>query len=193
MVPTARKAAQARTLISQTGTCKIITGRESGMKNPYARSQRGFTLLELIVVIFVIALLAGIVFPSFRGLSERQLSSDARRTASLLQYLSDSAMASKETYSVDFDLQKSAISWKGPEGDKTENLRTLVGVDLQSKGMTREGLVTVFFGPAGIMEYIEVLLKDDEKEMKVTFNPISGRAKILTGEEEDQDDREKKE
>ena len=162
------------------------------MKKPYASiRQRGFTLLELIVVIFVIALLAGIVFPSFRGLSERQLSSDARRTASLLQYLSDSAMASKETYSVDFDLQKSSISWKGPEGDKTESLKTLAGVDLQSKGMTREGLVTVFFGPAGIMEYIEVLLKDDEKEMKVTFNPISGRAKILTGEE--QDDREKQE
>jgi len=155
--------------------------------------QRGFTLLELIVVIFVIALLAGIVFPSFRSLSERQLSADARRTASLLQYLSDSAMASKETYSVDFDLQKSSISWKGPEGAKTESLKTLAGVDLQSKGMTRQGLVTVFFGPAGIMEYIEVLLKDDENEMKVAFNPISGRAKILTAEEEEQSDREKQE
>ena len=109
----------------------------------------------------------------------------------MLQYLSDSAMASKATYSVDFDLQKSSLSWKGPEGDKTERLRTLAGIDLQSRGMTREGLVTVFFGPAGIIEYIEVLLKDDEKEMKVTFNPISGRAKILTGE--DQDDREKQE
>jgi general secretion pathway protein H len=162
------------------------------MKKRYAFiRQRGFTLLELIIVIFIISLLAGIVFPSFRGLSKRQLSSDARRIASLLQYLSDSAMASKETYSVDFDLQKSSISWKGPEGDKTESLKTLAGVDLQSKGMIREGLVTVFFGPAGIMEYIEVLLKDDEKGMKVTFNPISGRAKILTGEE--QDDRKKQE
>jgi len=170
----------------------MAQGRETGMKKPYAPTrQRGFTLLELIVVIFVIALLAGIVFPSFSGLGERQLSSDARRTASLLQYLSDSAMASKETYSVDFDLQKSSLSWKGPEGDKTERLRTLAGIDLQSRGMTREGLVTVFFGPAGIIEYTEVLLKDDEKEMKVTFNPISGRAKILTGE--DQDDREKQE
>jgi len=34
-------------------------------------------------------------------------------------------------------------------------------------------------------------LKDDENEMKVTFNPVSGRAKILTGEE--QDDRERQE
>jgi prepilin-type N-terminal cleavage/methylation domain-containing protein len=162
------------------------------MKKPYASiGRRGFTLLELIIVIFIIALLASLVFPSFGVLSKRQLSSDARRIASLLQYLSDSAMASKETYSVDFDFQKSSISWKGPEGDKTESLRTLAGVDLQSKGMTREGLVTVFFGSAGILEYIEVLLKDDEKGMKVTFNPISGRAKILTGEE--QDDREKQE
>ena len=109
----------------------------------------------------------------------------------MLQYLNDSAMASKETFPVDFDLQKSSISWKGPEGEKTESLKTLAGVDLQSKGMTREGLVTVFFSPLGILEYMEILLKDDENEMKVTFNPISGRAKILAGEE--QDDRERKE
>ena len=153
--------------------------------------QRGFTLLELTIVIFIIALLAAIVFPSFSGLSKRQLSSDARRIASLLQYLSDSAMAAKEIYSLDFDLQNNSIYWKGPEGDKTESLKTLTGIDLQSKGMTREGLVTVFFGPAGIMEYTEVLLKDDERDMKVTFNPISGRARILTGGE--QDDRDKQE
>jgi type II secretion system protein H len=178
----------------------ITPGHEPGMKRPCACiRQRGFTLLELVIVIFVIALLAGLVFPSFRGLSERQLSSDARRTAALLQYLSDSAMATKETYSVDFDLQKSSLSWKGPEGDKTESLKTLAGVDLQSRGMTREGLVNVFFGPAGISEYIEVLLKDDEKEMKVAFNPISGKAKILTGEEaeaeeeKEKDDKENKE
>ena len=153
--------------------------------------QQGFTILELIIVIFIISLLAGIVFPSLRGLSKRQLSSDARRIASLLQYLNDSAMASKETYSVDFDLQKSSISWKGPDGDKTESLKTLAGIDLQSKGMIREGLVTVFFNPTGIQEYMEILLKDDENEMKVTCNPISGRAKILTGEEQDDRERQK--
>jgi type II secretion system protein H len=162
------------------------------MKKRYASiRQQGFTLLELIVVIFIISLLAGVVFPSFRGLSGRQLNSDARRIASLLQYLNDSAMASKETFSLDFALQKGSISWKGPEGEKTESLKTLVGVDLQSKGMTREGLVTVFFSPLGIQEYMEILLKDDEKGMKVTFNPVSGRAKILTGDE--QDDRERQE
>ena len=75
--------------------------------------QRGFTLLELTIVIFIIALLAAIVFPSFSGLSKRQLSSDARRIASLLQYLSDSAMAAKEIYSLDFDLQKTPYTGRG--------------------------------------------------------------------------------
>ncbi len=162
------------------------------MKKQYVSlSRRGFTLLELIVVVFIISLLAGIVFPSFSALSGRQLSSDARRMASLLQYLNDSSMASKETFSVEFDLQKSSISWKGPEGDKTESLRTLAGVYLQSKGMVGTGQVTVIFSPLGIGEYIEILLRDEEKEMKVTLNPVSGRAKILAGEE--QDDRASKE
>lgn len=156
------------------------------MKKQYVfAGRRGFTLLELIVVIFIVSLFAGIVFPSFRKLSSRQLDADTRRTASLIQYLNDSAMASKETYSADFDFQEGSISWRGPEGDRTEKIKTLAGVSLQSKGMVRTGQVMVFFSPLGIREYLEVLLRDEEKVMKVTFNPVSGRAKILTDDEQD--------
>jgi general secretion pathway protein H len=156
------------------------------MKIQYVSGRhRGFTLLELIVVIFIVSLLAGIVFPSFRALSGRQLGADARKIASLIQYLNDSALASKETYSADFDLQEASISWKGPEGDKTEKIKTLAGVSLQSKGMVRTGQVMVFFSPLGIQEYLEILLNDEEEVMTVTFNPVSGRAKILTGDGQD--------
>lgn len=156
------------------------------MKKQYVSfSRRGFTLLELIVVLFIISLLAGLVFPSFHESGGRQLASDARRIASLLQYLNDSAVAAKETYSVDLDFQADSVSWKGPEGDKSERLKTLAGVDLQSKGMIETGQVKVIFSPLGISEYLEILLRDEEKEMKVTLNPVSGRAKIVTGDEQD--------
>jgi general secretion pathway protein H len=148
-------------------------------------SQRGFTLIELIVVIFIISLIAGVVFPSFSGIEKRQLNSDARMVASLMVHLNDNSIASKETFSLKFDLQESVLSWNGPEGEKKEKIRTLAGIDLESKGLIREGMITIFFSPMGLQEYTEVLLKDDKNDLKVTFNPVSGRAKIIPGNEQD--------
>ena len=145
--------------------------------------RRGFTLLELVVVVFIISLLAAVIFPSFSGLGEKRLKSEAKKTASLLRYLNDSAIYTKETYSLKFDLQEGLISWKGPDGEKKEKIRSLSAVRLSSKGEVKEGDVTVFFGPLGVQENIEILLKDKGEGMRVTLNPVSGRVKIVQNEE----------
>jgi len=153
---------------SQTGTCKDC---------------RGFTFLELLAVMFIISLLAALVFPSFRAFEGKSLKSDAARIASLLRYLNDSAISSKNTYPLKIDLADGSLSWDGPEGGRTEKFRSLSEVTLQSRGGIREGQVTVFFGPLGINEGLEFLLRQEDSLMKVLFNPISGRAKITTDEE----------
>jgi general secretion pathway protein H len=141
----------------------------------------GFTLIELIVVLFIISLTAAIVFPSFYSLGERRIASDANKIASLLRYLNDTAIYTKETYSLKFNLRDDAISWKGPEGEKQEDIKSLSSLYLPSKGQIKEGEVTIFFGPLGAAENIEVRLKDKTKDMTVSFSPISGRAKISEG------------
>jgi general secretion pathway protein H len=143
----------------------------------------GFTLIELIVVVFIISLTAALVFPSFYGLGEGKVSSDAKKIASLLRYLNDTAIYTKETYSLKFDLQDDSLSWKGPDGDKREVIKSLSSVYLSSKGEIKEGEVTIFFGPLGASENIQVHLKNKEKGMTVTFSPISGRAKIVEKDE----------
>lgn len=144
----------------------------------------GFTLLELIVVIFVISLLLAILFPSFYGLEERGLKSDARQIASLLRYLNDSAISTKVTYPLKFDLEEHTLSWKGPDGEKTEKFESLDSLRLPSKGELKEGEITVFFGPLGIQESIAIHLKDDEeKGMTVALNSLSGRTKIMEDQE----------
>jgi general secretion pathway protein H len=144
----------------------------------------GFTLLELIVVIFVISLLLAILFPSFYGLEERGLVSDARKIASLLRYLNDDAISTKVTYPLKFDLEERTLSWKGPDGEKTEKFESLDSLRLPSKGELKEGQITVFFGPLGIQESIAIHLEDDEeKGMTVTLNSLSGRTKIMEDKE----------
>jgi prepilin-type N-terminal cleavage/methylation domain-containing protein len=143
-------------------------------------TRTGFTLLELAVVIFIISLMASLVFPAFYG-SGSKIKSDARRMASLLRYLNDNAISAKETYPLKFDLQEGELSWKGPDGERSEKVASLAGVDLQSKGELKKGDVTVFFSPLGIREYMALHLRDDEKEMTVSINPVSGRVKVAEG------------
>ncbi|MBM4137459.1 MAG: prepilin-type N-terminal cleavage/methylation domain-containing protein [Nitrospira sp.] len=158
----AKKAAKARMQTLKTGRCRS-----------------GFTLLELITVIFIISLLLAIVFPSFYGFGEKNLKTDARRIASVLRYLNDTAIATKETYFLKFDFDRDTLSWKDSDGERKEGFKTLSSVELQSKGEVKEGQIMILFSSLGIQENITVHLRDKDEEMAVTFNPISGRAKIM--------------
>ena len=135
------------------------------------------------MVIFLLSLLAAVIFPSMRGLGEKDVTSEAKKTASLLRYLNDSAIYTKQTYFLKFDLGEGLISWKGPDGERAEKMKTLAGVRLPSKGEVKEGQVTVFFGPLGIRENIEISLKDKNESMRVMLNPVSGRVKIVKNDE----------
>jgi general secretion pathway protein H len=154
------------------------TRNHEGISLPRA----GFTLLELIVVIFLISLIAAMVIPSFYGMSENKLKSDARRIASLLRYLNDNAISTKETYPLKFDLQERTLSWKESNGRKTETFEDLAGVYVSSKGEVKEGQIIVFFGPLGLQESIAVHLRKEGKGMTVALNPWSGRTKVIEDE-----------
>lgn len=106
--------------------------------------------------------------------------------ASLLRYLNDSAIYTKRAYSLKFDLQEGTIAWEGPDGQKTEGLKSISGLSLQSKGRVKEGQAVVLFGPMGLQENIEIYLRDGDNGITVIFNPASGRAKIVTGERSDE-------
>ena len=143
----------------------------------------GFTLLELIIVVFIISLLSAIVLPSFYQLGTDSLKPDAKKLASLIRYLNDSAIYSKQTFILKFDLQDRSLSWHGPDGDKTDKFKDLTGLNLSSKGMVKEGQVTVVFGPLGLQENLDIILNNGEKEFKIMFNSLSGRVKITSNEE----------
>src|SRR4030042_5495030 len=140
MAPTERKAEKRKMQILRAGTC----------------NDRGFTLLELIVVLFILSVVMAIVLPSFAGFGEGKLKSEAREIASLLRYMNDSAAARKETFSMKFDLDKNMVSWKGPEGEKMKRFDDLTAVTAQSMGTASNGEEIFFFGPLGIRENLSV-------------------------------------
>lgn len=140
---------------------------------------KGFTFLELIVVIFILSILMAIIMPSFIGIGDNKLKSEAREIASILRYLYDSAVSRKETFLIKFNFSEDTVSFSSPEGEKRKEFNNIIGVTTQSRGLVSTGELIFFFEPLGITENLSVHLNKENKFMDVTLNHLSGRVKII--------------
>ena len=138
----------------------------------------GFTLLELMVVIFIVSLVLALVLPSFTNIGESRIASEAKRLGSIVRYLNDNAISTKESQKMKINLGDKTVDYSGPDGEKSERFDSISSIELQSKGMISEGEATIFFGPSGGIESFNINLKDDKSGMEVSFNSMSGRVQI---------------
>ena len=141
-------------------------------------NNKGFTLFEIVVVIFILSVIAAIVLPSVTVMGTAKINSDAKRIASILRYLNDTAQTTKETASLKIDVKKRLLSYETAEGKKEEIFDTIRSVELQSRGMLQASEITLFFHPTGVAENIEIHLSDERTNVAVSFNHLSGRVKI---------------
>ena len=143
------------------------------------KCSKAFTLIELVVALFIISIVLSLSLPALTGIGEKKLVSDAKRIASILRYLSDSGISAKETLPLNVDFGDKLIRYSGPDGEKSERFDNLSSIELQSKGMVAKGDVTVFFGPSGASESFQVHLHNDKEDISVVLNALSGRVKII--------------
>lgn len=154
-------------------------------KNPsYAcHGTRGFTLLELVVVIFILSLVLAVAIPSLTGIGENRMKSEAKRLASIVRYLNESAISAKSTLNMKITFADKVLQYNGPEGDKSETFDRLSGIELPSRGLISEGEVVVFFSPLGATENFILHLRDGKSAVAVAFNSMSGRVGITQVDE----------
>jgi prepilin-type N-terminal cleavage/methylation domain-containing protein len=143
---------------------------------------KGFTLFEIIVVIFLISLTAVLALPSLSFISESRIKSDANKLASILRHLNDEAVSTKETLSLKVDLEDRLIYYEDRDGRRSENIDSIAAVNLQTKGFVKEGEIELFFSPLGAGEAFSFLLSDDRTNMKVSFNHLNAKVKITQNE-----------
>jgi len=143
---------------------------------------KGFTLMEMIVVVFIISLVLAVSFPSFTIQQEGKLLSEAGHIASILRYLNDNAIFEKETYDLNINFKDRIIRYNGPDGEKKKKIDNLSGITLQSRGKVIDGEVTVFFGPAGMGESFTIHLTGEKSSLEIVFNALSGRVKVNADE-----------
>ena len=140
----------------------------------------GFTLLELIIVVLIIASVMGLALPKLGLITGMSADDEARAIAGTLRYVNESSALTRRTYSVTFDLTGKTLSWNDMDSEGNElGIDGLNAVELPSRGMVTDGQLKVLFGPAGLGENLNVYIKTGDRELTVKFNHLSGRAKVL--------------
>lgn len=147
------------------------------------KCSNGFTLLELVIAIFLISLVLALSMPSISGLGSSRIKTEAKRIASIVRYLNDSSLTTKQSFFLKVDFRDKVIVYNGPDEEKKERFGSISAVEAQSKGSVNEGEITLLFGPLGAAEAFSFLLREEQKEISVAFNPLSGRVKITEKQE----------
>lgn len=164
-------------------------------------TERGFTLLELIVVLIIVSLMSAVVGPSVAGsLSKMNLKTAAKKTAASLRYARSRAVAENAIYIARFDFEQNRlliISGFDPNKNKTGKNKTgennidekntekskryvlPEGVRFK-KGILAEdevdsGLFDIVFSPGGSSSGGGVVLADERgKEYEIGVDFVTG-------------------
>jgi prepilin-type N-terminal cleavage/methylation domain-containing protein len=164
-------------------------------------SAPGFTLLELAIVIFIMALMFTLVVPYTGGYRKARLKSEARRLAGRASYLFDQASAQKVFLRLVFDLDHQAYGVMrldpyavptpsfGPDHGGAGAPVTMPpsiairDVTVGDLGTFNAGTVATQFYPEGYVDATLIHMIDlSGHVMTLAFNPVTGRVSVVEGD-----------
>jgi prepilin-type N-terminal cleavage/methylation domain-containing protein len=122
-------------------------------------NKKGFTIVELVIVIAVIAILAGVLIPTFAGITNKAKDSAALQEATnvLKAYVADYASTDEvvDLYIIKFEDGKATIAYKVTRGQIAEKkMETIPTIAPEVEKVTdAEGTVTTPYSPEKAGEY----------------------------------------
>lgn len=160
------------------------------------RNNKGFTFLELAVVLLILSVVTALTFPVIRSLGSSDLKLTARHLVRAVYFLSNRAAATKRVYRLNYDLKQHEY-WatvRSGEGEftpvdaavltRTTLPRTIQFVDADTlhQGKVTEGEAYTDFYPVGRVDKTTLHLTDEDKNvLTLVVNPITGRVKVYEG------------
>ena len=151
------------------------------MKPPRTTTgERGVTLLELLVVLMLMALIAGIAIPMFGGgVSSSDLKSAAREVAAGLRFARDQAIAQRAESLLELNLQ--GRTFRVPPDPRTHRLPERLELKLYTaqRDLVDEKIGAIRFFPDGGSNGGRVTLASGERKYDVDVDWLTGRVSIL--------------
>jgi len=157
--------------------------------------ERGFTLIELTIVIVLLALISGLLFPLVANWGQDDLLASARRLSGTVRYLYNEAALSRNEHRLIFDLDAGdyrtrvlepdgrlqEVEGQGRDGHLSGDTR-FQDVVVIPRGKFTAGEVTTLFHPTGWLDETIVHLADDDgRQLTLHFNPLTGVVELFEG------------
>jgi len=148
---------------------------------------RGFTLLELMIVVFVVALVLAISYPSLsRGSASIHLRATGRDVLNTFRYAREKAVTEQTGMKVTVDREKQRLVLTNDLGEDSRIYPMPTDVKIHRLALggneIAEGPIVVRFLPNGSSERAEVLLMSKAgSSLRIISDPITGGARIEFG------------
>ena len=162
------------------------------------KQKKGFTLLELLVVMFLIGLFSYFAVPKFQDLTQVNLKSASRNLIGTIKYLYNEAAFKKKIYKLVFDLENNEYWVLVLEGN--EYIEPLDSPHKRYKlpnGVYFEDVITertlnrsslndeenfILFLPTGFVEPAVIhIATDNDKQYTLETKPYTGGTRVYDG------------
>lgn len=139
------------------------------------RSRAGFTLIELVVVLFLLAVATGLVLPAVgRGIETLELRAQVAGFSAFLRYAREQAITKRTAYEVRVDPEFSQLTLV-PVGSDTPKARKQLSSRIRISVDPPEARI-VTFSPQGFSSGASFRLEaQGGRVYRVTVDPITGR------------------
>ena len=163
-------------------------------------SQRGFTLIEIAVVLAIIGMILMLVIPRLPSTEHENLKNSARGLAATLRYVQDRAATGQARYILRLEpgtenvaiLQATGDGGEKPPEDpllqKSQIREGIIVADVvvPRLGTVAEGEVRLEIGGGGLREFVAIHLRSESGNFwTVMAFPSGGKVKVYAGYQEE--------
>lgn len=137
-------------------------------------SENGFTLLELIIVIFLITLLTSLSLPFFaRSLPSSRFDATVRDVVSTIRRARILSQVNNERQTIFIDLDS---KYYGIEGYGSKNIPSGINIMVIDPflGEVRDGKHLIAFQPSWGMDIDTIVLWNDKRTARIEMDPVVG-------------------